>query len=263
MSDGWQRPEGHPISEEMARALVGGSLGDVHRQILMGCCRPIYWFVLDPKDPKILDSGTVTLVRTPVLLLGITAAHVMEGYDVARLKGEMRLQIGNAVINDIDQRRIATSAELDIATLDLTGLNLETIGNEVSPLSSWPPLPPSEGGGITLGGYPGQDRRPVARLENTWGLFTAMGIARSVSHDQITWIIPREDEFVVPARHPLPLNYELGGISGGPLISSFESPAGIFSYRLAGIISEAQAQLEYVVAKRADLINADGSIQRP
>ncbi|WP_430422085.1 hypothetical protein [Phenylobacterium sp.] len=237
---------------------MGGDLGDAYRQIVMGCCRPIYWFSLEA-DACIRNNGTVTFLRTPERLIGITAAHVLDEYDRVRTEELMRPQIGNVVVHDLDRRRIATNTRLDIATIDLSDVDPAKFGNDLWPLATWPPMPPEEGRGIMLGGYPGGDRRSIGPLETNWGLFTALGIARTVSDDQITWIVPRgEDVHVGPME--LPLHHDLGGISGGPLIASFESAAGLMTYRLAGIVSEAQAQLEYVVARRIDGIRADGSL---
>ncbi len=234
-------------------------MGGVFRQIIMGCCRPIYWFGVAP-ETEILSNGTITFLQTPAQLIGITAAHVLEGYVAAKAKQQVRVQIANAVVDDLEARRVATNANLDLATVDLTGIPLTNFGNDLWPLQSWPPMPPEEGCGIMLGGYPGQGRQPVRRLENVWGLFTALGIARTVSEDQITWIVPRDEDVHVGAIEKLPPHYDLGGISGGPLISSFESKAGFVTHRLAGIISEAQPALEYVVAKRVDGLKPDGAL---
>lgn len=57
----------------------------------------------------------------------------------------------------------------------------------------------------------------------------------------------------------MPPNTDLGGISGGPVITVLESPSYFVSYRLSGIVSEASAELEKVFAKRVDFIKSDGS----
>lgn len=55
----------------------------------------------------------------------------------------------------------------------------------------------------------------------------------------------------------------LGGLSGGPLIAWFERPKTYLSYfSLAGVIKEASAELEYVVASRSHFIRPDGRIER-
>ena len=59
-------------------------------------------------------------------------------------------------------------------------------------------------------------------------------------------------------------HYEiLARVSGGPLIAWFERPETYLSYfSLAGVIKEASAELEYVVASRSHFIQLDGRIER-
>jgi hypothetical protein len=76
MANEWKRPEGHPLTIERAKELMGGDLGDVYRSITSRCCAPIYWYYT---GAEILDSGTLTFVRTSKRLMAFTAAHVIRG----------------------------------------------------------------------------------------------------------------------------------------------------------------------------------------
>jgi hypothetical protein len=66
-----------------------------------------------------------------------------------------------------------------------------------------------------------------------------------------------------PAPSP---RYGLGGVSGGPLISWFESESYIATYTLSGIITEHpdyeenEFTIERVIATRADFIQHSGRI---
>lgn len=262
MGKNWLPPEGHPISLEKAKQLLAGELGDVYRRILMGCCVCIHWFRLSKESPTILHNGTVTLLETPKRFIGVTSAHILRGYEKDRQEQKIRLQIGDAVVDDILERVIAISDRFDIATFDFDKELVRSTGKEIIPLKSWPPQPPQEGRGIMLAGFPGVDRLEHRKLEVNYGLFTAIGIARVVSDEQITWAVDREYFLNSQKIKALPPNYDLGGISGGPLISWFETPSYISYYKLSGIISEANATLETVVAKRAECINDDGTIIR-
>ena len=200
----------------------------------------------------------MTLLKTPQRLLGVTAAHVVGQYKQDLKSQELTLKLMNVSANNLSI--IDINEELDLATIDIDEKMYaelkKTSGKEIIPLSTWPPQAPQEGYGIMLAGYPGQDR-----LDLNFGLFTALDVARRVSSDQITWRIER-DHLVEGGGIPvLPENYDLGGISGGPLISWFERP--IFHYRLSGIVSEAHKDIENVTIKRADFINSDGSIRKP
>lgn len=198
------------------------------------------------------------MVRTPDRLLGVTAAHIVNSYFEQSKNLNIKLQIGEEVVPDLQKRIIAISNELDSATIHL---ELSALDNKIIPLS-WPPKIPQEGRGIMLAGYPGQERFEEQRRTCNFGTFTAIGIARTVTNDQITFLVERE--FGVPSKDiaDLPKNYDLGGISGGPVISWFETKSFIASYHFAGIVSEASSDYEYIIAKRADFIEPDGSIKK-
>ena len=185
-------PEGHPISEEQARQLLVGDLGDVYRDILRGCCAPVYWHRRAAVGTiEICDNGTLTFVNTGVRLIGVTAAHVVEGFDKARAACDVTLQVMNAELDGgFDVIDIDTN--LDIATISVDTDLLKRLGKAINPLEGWPPLVPEEGRGIMLAGYPGIDRLTLPANAVSWGLFTAMGIARRVTSHQITWLIERQ-----------------------------------------------------------------------
>lgn len=55
-------------------------MGDTYREILKNCCAPIYWYRKSKTGPpEICACGTVTFVDTGEMVLGITAAHVVDG----------------------------------------------------------------------------------------------------------------------------------------------------------------------------------------
>jgi hypothetical protein len=251
-------PEAHPIPYEQAQFLLAGDLGDVYRSILQGCCAPIFWF--DPNDThaRILNSGTLTFVHTPDRLFAITAAHVMRGYLTDLQTKKTRLQVMNAII--VDPEIIAICDDNDIATIAVNNELIESIGKEIRPLTSWPPRPPREDRGIMLAGYPGVDRIVPEHLSVDWGLFTALGVARRVTERQLTWVVERDHIVQASTNSILPPNHPLGGISGGPLIAFIETANHLSHYVLAAIVSQAHDGLENVVAKRADCIRANGTI---
>jgi hypothetical protein len=265
--DTWSPPENHPISIQEAKRLLAGDLGAVYRSILATSCAPLYWYRTDRGDLSILHNGTVTFLRTPQRLLGVTAAHVLNAYLTDAAAGGVRAQIMDGLVDDLQDRIICISRNLDIATFEVDEKLLNRLGKRVVPLAEWPPRPPQEGRGIMLTGYPAIERR-LERNEVDFGLFTALAIARTVTDVQITWLVERDEQFQVAGVEPPPLRYGLGGVSGGPLIGFFESPAGILTYALSGIITEHPNYeqeglgLELVVAERADFIQANGRIAR-
>jgi hypothetical protein len=248
-------PRGHPLTIEQAKELIAGELGEACERFISRCCAPIYWYY--PGD-EIFDNGTLTFVHTPHRLMAITAAHVVRGFQAAHAaaKRPIHLQVMNAILN---LEPIAICDRLDLATLAIDDDLLARLGKEIQPLSTWPPTLPQPGRGIMLAGYPGGDRRQLSPTAVEWGLFTALGIARTVISHQITWVAERNADIITN----LPLQHRLGGLSGGPLIGIFERPGGPMQFALSGIISQAHQELENVIARRADFINDDGSIIEP
>jgi hypothetical protein len=258
MAGEWRIPENHPIDTEAKAREITALIAEPCRQFIASCCVPVFWWAADQPDRKVLHNGTITLVKTSARVIGLTADHVVTGCLEAFEGGGVCVQIADASAHDLRARVIARSEELDIATLDMDGL-MERLGwPDKRPLESWPPIPPQEGRGIMIGGYPGIEREVIGPGEMSFGLFTALVVARTVSDDQISCLFEREymmDSEVAPTPPP---NTELGGISGGPVITVCESASHLVSFRLGGIVSEAHSGLEKVFAKRADLIREDG-----
>jgi len=199
-------------------------------------------------------------------LLGVTAAHVLRGYRADAKREYVRMRIWDAVVDDLDERVIClpSQGEIDIATLEVDEQLLRTVGKEIVPLG-WPPHPPQEGRGILLAGYPG-DERLIEQGTVNFGLFTAIVIARTVSEKQITWLIERDWQLDTAEIPPPPPEYNLGGVSGGPLITLLETDSYVATHTLGGIIAEqpdyekSDFSIERVVATRADLVSANGRI---
>lgn len=259
-------PEGHPISEEKAKELLEGDLADVCRNILKGCCVPIYWFQCDVKNPEILHNGTLTLLKTPKLILGITAAHVLRAYHEDNKVKNISLQLFNEVTDNLIDSVIDISDKYDLATIAIDEKLLGRLGKAITPLEGWPPKPPQEGRGIMIAGYPGIERMQPEAFKIDFGLFTALVIARTVTQTQITWLLEPEHQLENAKIKPPPPYYNLGGVSGGPLISWFETENFVTHFCLSGIVTEHpdyeknDFAIERLVAIRADLIRDDGTI---
>ncbi len=93
--------------------------------------------------------------------------------------------------------------------------------------------------------------------------FVAMDSARTVTQDQLTVLIER-DQFVSGG---LPVRCELGGMSGGPIIALFESGPHSFRARLAGIVTEHPNYVsdgfspEQIIGTSAEVITEYGTIR--
>jgi hypothetical protein len=258
----WSWPERHPVSVERAKKLMLGDLGQYHYDILARVCSPLYWHFPDNKGARpIRANGTLSYVQSEGQVFGATAAHVISDYLKEEKEPGCILQLGNAAFSadiiDMDER-------LDLATLRLNTATLASVGKEIMPVSLCRPNDvPQEGRGIMMCGYPGEERHQCPDQHVDWGMLGVVGIARRVSEDQITWAPDHDNHIPVPGVPALRRNQNLGGISGGPLIAWFERPKTYLSYfSLAGVIKEASAELECVVATRSYFIRPDGRIER-
>lgn len=267
----FELPPGHPISIEQAKDLMKGPLADVYRGILAKSCAPLFWYQNDAPDFPVLNNGTVTFLRTPERLLGVTAAHVVRGYFNDARGGGVSLQMMDRGITNLEARMIDINDRLDIATFAVDGDLLGNLGKPTQPLENWPPREPQEGRAIMLAGYPGNDiinEQNRSRRLN-FGLATALVIAQRVTDKQITWLVDRENETWTGEGAP-PGFLALGGVSGGPLITWIETRSHIITYALGGIIiehpdyapdeNEDQIMIERVIAIRADFIAPSGRI---
>jgi hypothetical protein len=246
------------FTEEEARRLFGGHLGDVYRDVLRTSCAPIYWFP-EGRSPDLekMHHGTVTIVRTPERLLGITAAHVIKALQEDEQIERQTVQVMNAVLPQL--KVIDMDEGLDLATFEFDEEIIRQAGKTIIPLKVWPPQLPTEKCGILIGGYPRISR--VVRDNDLveWGILAAIGIADQVFNNQIIWTIERVHNIKHPTIPDIPNKAMLGGISGGPLIALLQRN-GIHYWALAGIVTLGLSEFEAVVAKRADVIGADGKI---
>jgi len=205
-----------------------------------------------------LNNGTITVVRTPKKLFGITAAHVVDQYNEDVQKGGVTLQVKDKVIDGL--RIINSSSRRDLATFELDEQLVKKLGLEPIDLSSQPTV---EGKGLLLAGYPGTTRVYAEPMQIEWSPFFAITTARTVTPDQITILVPPDDR----VRNSLPLNCNLGGISGGPVIGIFETKSYVASHSLSGVITahpnsdRNDFSIERIVAAAAEAITESGNIR--
>jgi hypothetical protein len=165
-------PEDAPLSFEKAMALVNGPLAKVYKDVALSCAAPILWFHPSDKPRQILHNGTLTVVRTPSRVFGITAAHVLEQYREDAREGEIRLQFGEYPVAGL---QIIDSSELrDLSTCEVGEEIIRALKIEPAP---WPPQSPTEGRGVLLAGWPAGSRK-MDEYQGEWNPFTAITTAR-------------------------------------------------------------------------------------
>ncbi len=197
--------------------------------------------------------------------IGVTAAHVYRGYLESKpINGRKHCYLGNVEFDP--ERRLKGIGELkgvDIATFDLTYEELQKIGKRalVADASSWPPPHPFSGQGAYLAGFPAASRLWIDSGSLSYGLYVASPMINVASDRQITCPFAREYWVDVAGLGFPPQGYDLGGISGGPLMMAMDKD-GVWSFQLAGVISEAKTSMDYetVVSTPAHFIALDGHI---
>jgi len=182
-----------------------------------------------------------------------------------------RCQIGHDLIVDIEERLIDFDLEIDIATVRISVDEVTNLRKLVYKGASkgWPPKPPTKDRGIIFAGFPGRERLFPTRNAIVFGLFSLGALATSISDRDVCSQIERTELIDVLGRGLMPENYDMGGISGGPMLTIVEQ-GGLRLTQLAGVIysgpnpsaADKIADFEVVRARRADFILPDGKLDR-
>ena len=246
------------LSKEEAIALTRGPYADTVEKAVAGSADPFFWRERDEAGNFKILNGTVFFIETD-RVFAVTADHVFDRYSKARQKFgfDARCQIGNLRI-DPEERLIARSPVLDIATFEITQKEIERTAPGKLPMSFNPMVPQIERG-VLFAGFPGRERRPIGEGEIESGIYTALTVAHNVSDRQISGHFVRERQVDKPGRLTAPFGYDIGGVSGGPLVTIVDSD-NLHYWRLGGVMTEFNANLEIFYATRADFIKNNGTL---
>jgi hypothetical protein len=194
----------------------------------------------------------------------VTADHVYEGFledrDAYRVRS---CQIGNVAFNP-EERLIARGKNLgiDIATFEVTPEEIAATGKRVIKGidGPWPP-PPQPKEIVFFGGFPGNERDVINRNEVVFGLHSAMPGLTSFTDRQLCCQLDRSSWIDVRGLGLPPVGYELGGVSGGPMLKPIFVDSA-WTWRLVGVVSEAKSieGFERVTAERAHFILPSGKL---
>lgn len=192
-------------------------------------------------------------------LFGVTARHVYADY---RNQAQDRCcQIGDLQFEPTI-RLIDEDIEFDIATFRIKPNELELIRKGVNSVP-WPPMIPSEGALVALAGLPGQLKGNPEPFEANWLYYLAVFKVSSVSDKDVSMVKPPDQELTDLFGKGLPPpSFDIGGMSGGPVVLLQENPSGLLSWSISGVIYEGLASYDIIKAKRADVILGDGTLKR-
>jgi hypothetical protein len=252
------------LPDEQKKAVLENGLGSEILNDGLRFAMPIWWVFLDQNDEVNLRSGSASLVDRGQGILAITAAHVFRGYCKAKETAQWIVcHLGDAQF-DPKGRLIACDDGLDIATFAVDRGLLAQIDKPVVPpdAPNWARLEPHDRDFAFFAGFPAQSRgmSPPGHVLAAVPYF-AMPPITSVTDRQITCRFEREKMIDFSGSGLPPEGYDIGGVSGGPLLMPTLTDQGII-WRFAGVIVEAAAGnlCEQIVAVRETFIQPNGHI---
>lgn len=228
---------------------------------------PFWWVFDDRTNGLTLRNGSAFLVNRGHGIFAVTAAHVLAEYIGAkRAAHNIVCQLGSLEF-DPEARLISRQDNLDIATFRVTDaeaahINKAIIGSEPPP---WEPLVPAVRNFAFFAGFPARTRGITSMGDFVTAPYFAMQPITSVTDHQISCRFEREKMIDLSGQGLPPQGYDIGGISGGPLLMPTlvrqEGVEGVI-WRLAGAIVEAAAGelFDQIVAVRSIYIQCDGKI---
>lgn len=231
----------------------------------------VTWFVWRHQSriletPLLSRQGSMFFLDCGQGPFAVTAGHVFERFVEDRPVRRIRsCQIGNIGFNP-EERLIAWGRDfgLDIATFHVTPEEIAATGKKIlqGTDGAWPP-PPNPDEAVFFGGFPGCERDAIGQHEMVFGLYSAMLRLTSFTDHQLCCQFSREDWIDVRDVGLPPAGYDLGGVSGGPMLQPVFVD-GVWGWRFVGVISEALSVegFERVTAVRAHFILPSGRLSR-
>jgi hypothetical protein len=259
------------MNHEEAIELLKGNFGREFMRDVINHTIPICWGSYEGKTWSVHSSGTAFLLNCGLETFLVTAAHVYEGY-LSALAETTRVRSFLGIIEfDFRGRLIANlgSKVLDIATFRISQSEISQLGKHVAyGPREWPPAPAQRDDGVLFAGFPGRERsHHQAAVEQTvcFGLYAGLTPVDSSSERHIGCVLER-DEWIDSIGNGIPeVGYDLGGASGGPAFLVHESPIGLITRTITGVIYNATAgdMGEIVLIHHVHFINPDGTLCKP
>lgn len=251
------------LSQAQAIELAGGPFSFAQIELIKNASFPVGWTWRNENRKLCFDGGTGFVVQTGTRLLGITAKHVVEGYEAARASIDaVNCQFGNLQV-DLSQRVIGRSLGRDIASFELTARDLAEIGDEAPKvaLDVWPSHNVVKGDRILFGGFPGESREQLAELDFSFGFVGGINPTQSADARDPYFrcvIDPAFSVGIAGTDGMIPPNFPFNGMSGGPALRVFGGPVSP-SFQLAGVIHEGSASFACIDFHRLDTLQPDGT----
>ena len=253
------------MTADEARRLFTGDFGKRLLRASCDYCIPIFWSTPKSGGRRVDNNGTAFVLDCGKGPFVVTAAHVYESYLKRRSEcSDICPQLGDLTFR-MEDREIGYlgSQALDIVTFSITAEEISLLKRRVlqGSQADWPPPSAREGDEALFAGFPGLQRIDKSQDECGFGFYASLTPVSSVSErhlgcvfDRLKWVDTFGKGF--PGDE-----YDLGGISGAPVLVIDESEAGILSWHLGGVAYNATNRLgEIMFAHHAEFINDDGTL---
>jgi len=255
------------LSEEKKKEILSAGLGLGLLHSGLAFAIPLWWVFENAEVGFGLRNGSAFLVDLGHGVFAVTAAHVFREYLTAKKTAvAIGCQLGNLLF-DPETQLICCRNDLDIATFRVSPSEAEQIGKPIVTPGppNWGPLSPEAGHFVFFAGFPAQTRGITADRNFATVPYLAMPEITSVTDRQIACRINREKIIDFSGRGLPPEGYDIGGVSGGPLLLPTlvrEGPVEGVVWRFAGVVVEAASgeMFEQIIAVRAHYIRPDGQI---
>ena len=144
-----------PTPEQLAalRHLVTSGFIPTIEEMAKRLTAPFFWYAPErPGGSRTMGGGTVCFVDTGVRLLGLTAAHVhKECVTALERDPELGCQIGGHSFQP-SKHLIDIDEDLDLATYELSEIQVNAAGADIHAPSTWPPSLTDDL--VLVGGWP-------------------------------------------------------------------------------------------------------------
>lgn len=249
------------MNQAEATALLKGEFGKVLLKNMINYVTSVAWGEFSGGDFKIDNNGTAFFLNLGAGPFFVTAAHVYEGYLLAKSKNpNLRCVLGSVEI-DLEARckGFLGSKVVDIATFHIEPNELEQTKKHICYGSSKRVV---EGSAVLIGGFPGREREKVDAQEYSFGLYAALTAVNSSSDRHFGCVLDRAS-WVDTLGQGLPdVGYDMGGMSGGPAFLFQESAEGVITWDLAGVIYNSSTAIgEVLFCYHSEFIEQDGSLR--
>lgn len=229
------------------------------RDLVMRHAAPFFWCGrASESDPlQVRHNGTVTFVNTGSKVIGITADHVLAGYNRERQLDliDFEAQWGGATVLP-ERQVIDRNGDLDLATFEAPQVLLNQVNAYPHTCREWPPAPARKGDLVVFGGFSGSLRTEgPGRLDSPFQCFA--GRVHDATPERVSVHLD-PDSIYWPGRPNETINSDLGGCSGGPVFRVVSEPVEYLE--LLGIVYEHSSAFGLHFFRPVSLIQPDGSI---